>query len=71
MALKAALNGVRAHFGTGGIRAGVKRAEKVPEVPFESLDSWKNLVQFDIIATFFAKDLKDLSHMQCIDILFF
>ena len=26
MALKAALNGVRANFGTGGIRAGVKRA---------------------------------------------
>ena len=29
VALKAALNGVRAKFGTGGIRAGVKRADKV------------------------------------------
>ena len=29
MALKAALNGVRANFGTGGIRASVQRADKV------------------------------------------
>ena len=29
MALKAALNGVRVNFGTGRIRAGVKRADKV------------------------------------------
>ena len=34
MALKAALNGVRAKFGTGGIRAGVKRADKVLDIQY-------------------------------------
>ena len=41
MALKAALNGVRAKFGTGEIRAGVKRADKV-------LCGFPNLKQIDM-----------------------
>ena len=47
MALDTALNGVRANFGTGGIRAGVKRAgvkrtDKVISITASIFESFEN-----------------------------
>ena len=54
MALKAALNDVRANFGTGGIRADVKRADKV---------GGKGSVLFYSVIQFIDNNLKESSYL--------